>query len=1091
MARRSRKPQSPSPRPQDQQPRPEAPSPGARFAFLALYCLSGAAALLYEVAWLRLLALHLGHTVAAVSTVLTAFMGGLAAGAALAGRRVERQTPAGALRACALFELLIALSAAIVPLAIAVAQPLLAAAYGDGGGAWFGPMRVAIALAALAVPTMAMGATFPMAVRAFAGRPAGASALYAANTVGAALGAAAAGFLLLPGLGLRGTTLVGVAINLIVATGFWLLARRAPAQDARALGAPAPSAPRAPGALGAPVLIAIGISGFIGLAYEVAWTRVLAMVIGPTSYAFSGMLVTFVAGIALGAAAGAALAQRITRPILGLAAAFLVGSAGAGVALMFIGRGPLIVGEWVARPDASFGWIVGAELALGAALLLPITLAAGAAFPMALAANIPGGRGGSRTAPTSAPTGDAAAASQVYVANTLGAIAGSLAGGWLLVPALGLRGTIVTLAIAGAIVAALLVLTSGARAVTSMSLGAAAAASAAVVFFAPPWNPEMLSGGAYKYAPYLRGGDLEAGLSAGTLLYYREGAAGTVSVRKTAASIAMAIDGKVDASNDADMLTQRLLAHLPLVLHASPRDVAIVGLGSGVTAGSALAHDVSRVDVLEISPEVVEASSHFVADNRNALRDPRLRLVVGDGRSHLALGTRTYDVIISEPSNPWMAGVAGLFTREFFESARARLAPQGLLCQWTHTYDISPADLRSIAATFASVFPDGTMWLVGEGDLLLIGGPSGVRVDGDRVGRAMARSEVRQDLAEVGVRSPFGLLSLFAGDGDDLRAFGAGSAIQTDDRLALEFSAPRAIFGRSSDENARDLRDRATRARRPPAVARAFAAAAASDWRDRGLMLLASDAHTAALEDLTRAARLDPRDRTTLEALGRAAGAAQRIDEADRLLAELAGLDPRNVPARLERSRIAAGRGDYALARKLIVEAGKVEPGNLTVLEQLASVVADEQDQEGLSKVVSGLETAAPNAPATLYYAASLEFLKGNPPKAAELAERAAALRPRDHRALNLAGAAYGALGRMDRAREAFQAALRASPEDPVAYVNLGTLELQAANATSAGEYFSDALTLDPASAPAREGLARALEILGDTSRAAAVRRGT
>ena len=1052
--------------------------------FLALYCLSGAAALLYEVAWLRLLALHLGHTVAAVSTVLTAFMGGLAAGAALVGRRVERLTSAGALRACALFELLIALSAATVPFAIAGAQPLLVAAYGDGGGAWFGPMRVAIALAALAVPTMAMGATFPMAVRALAGRPTGAGALYAANTVGAALGAAAAGFFLLSALGLRGTTLVGVAINLIVATGFWVLR----AQGAQ--GAPGAASTKRTSTestlstmstlsttQGRVVLAAIAVSGFIGLAYEVAWTRVLAMVIGPTSYAFSGMLVTFVAGIALGAAAGAALARRMTRPILGLAAAFLVASAGAGVALMFIGRGPLIVGEWVARPDASFGWIVGAELALGAALLLPITLALGAAFPMALAAI--------------ATPESAASAARVYVANTVGAIAGSLAGGWLLVPALGLRGTIVTLAIAGAIVAALLALTSGARTVTSMSLGAAAAASAAVVLLAPAWNPEMLSAGAYKYAPYLRGGDLETGLSAGTLLYYREGAAGTVSVRMTAASIAMAIDGKVDASNDADMLTQRLLAHLPLVLHASPRDVAIVGLGSGVTAGSALAHDVSRVDVLEISHEVVEASSHFVAENRNALRDPRLRLIVGDGRSHLALGTRTYDVIISEPSNPWMAGVAGLFTREFFESARARLAPQGLLCQWTHTYDISQADLRSIAATFASVFPDGTMWLVGEGDLLLIGGPSGVRPDGDRVARAMARAEVRQDLAGVGVRSPFGLLSLFAGDGDDLRAFGAGSAIQTDDRLALEFSAPRAIFGRSSDENARDLRDRATRARRPPAVAQAFAAATASDWRDRGLMLLASDAHTAALEDLTRAARLDPRDRPTLEALGRAAGAAQRIDEADRLLAELAGLDPRNVPVRLERSRIAAGRGDYVLARKLIVEAGKVEPGNLAVLEQLASVVADEQDQEGLSTVVAGLETAAPNAPATLYYAASLEFLKGNPPKAAALAERAAALRPGDHRALNLAGAAYGALGRTDRAREAFQAALRASPEDPVAYVNLGTLELQAANATSAGEYFSDALTLDPASAPAREGLARALEILGDTSRAAAVRRGT
>jgi spermidine synthase len=835
------------------------------------------------------------------------------------------------------------------------------------------------------------------------------------------------------------------------------------------------------------VLAAIAISGFIGLAYEVAWTRVLAMVIGPTSYAFSGMLVTFVAGIALGATAGAALARRMTRPIIGLAVTFLVGAAGAGVALMFIGRGPLIVGDWVARPDASFGWIVAAELALGAALLLPITLALGAAFPLALAAiqhRGPERRPGARQS-------DAASAARVYVANTVGAIAGSLAGGWLLVPTLGLRGTIVTLAITGAIVGALVALTSGARRAASTTIAAAAAASAAIVLFAPPWNPELLSAGAYKYAPYLRGGDLETGLSAGALLYYREGAAGTVSVRKTAASIAMAIDGKVDASNDADMLTQRLLAHLPLVLHASPREVAIVGLGSGVTAGSALAHDVSRVDVLEISPEVVEASAHFVADNRDALSDSRLRLIVGDGRSHLALSRRTYDVIISEPSNPWMAGVAGLFTREFFEAARARLAPQGLLCQWTHTYDIGRTDLRSIANTFASVFPDGSMWLVGEGDLLLIGGPSGVTPDANRIGRAMMRAAVRQDLAQVGVHSPFGLLSLFAGDGEDLRSFGAGSPIQTDDRLALEFSAPRAIFGRSSDENARELRETAARARRPSAVGEAFAAARASDWRDRGLMLLQSDAYSAAFDDLTRAARMDPRDRPTLEALGRAAGAAQRIDDVDRFFAELAAADPRNIPARLERSRIAAARGDYSLARKLIVEAGKVEPQNLAILEQLASVVADEQDADGLSAVVAGLQTAAPNAPATLYYAASLEFLKGNPPKAAELAERAASLRPGDHRAFNLAGAAYGALGQADRAREAFRAALRASPEDPVAYVNLGTLELQAANAAAAGEYFADALTLDPASAPAREGLARALEILGDSRRAAAVRRGT
>jgi spermidine synthase len=1108
----SSKPQAPSPKPQTQGPRPQAPSPEAQapsprpqalFVFLILYCLSGAAALLYEVAWLRLLALHLGHTVAAVSTVLTAFMGGLAVGALLAGRRAAAIAPARALRACALFEVLIAISALLVPFALLAARPLVAAAYADGSGAWFGITRVVVALAALTVPTLAMGATFPMAVRALEapGRTR-AGEVYAANTLGAAIGAALAGFVLLPAFGLRGTTFVGIALNLAAAIGFFTLSRARAAVGAPALSAPgapapsapAPSAPRAPSAPSAPAsVIAIGVSGFIALAYEVAWTRVLAMVIGPTSYAFSGMLVTFIGGLAIGAVAGAALARRMGRPLLGLAATFLIATMGTAIALTFTGRGPIIVGGWVARPDASFGWIVSAELALVGALLLPITMAFGAAFPLALAA-IGETSLKARATDTSLKaraTPTATSAARVYVANTVGAITGSLAAGWLLIPALGLRGTLVSLAVAGAVAAAVLALVAGTRGFVRASIGTAAAVVGTLVVMTPRWDPEVLSGGAYKYAPYLRGGDLETGLSAGALLYYREGAAGTVSVRKTAGSIALAIDGKVDASNDADMLTQRLLAHLPLVLHPAPREVAIIGLGSGVTAGSALAHDVARVDVLEISPQVVEASAHFAADNRGALRDPRLRLIVGDGRSHLALGRRTYDVIISEPSNPWMAGVAGLFTREFFESARARLSPRGLLCQWSHTYDITAADLRSIAATFSSVFPDGTMWLVGEGDLLLIGGPSGVQPEADRIARALARPEVRADLAGVGVRSPFELLSLFAGDGEDLRAFAQGAAIQTDSRLALEFSAPRAIFGRSSDENARDLRARAAHARRPEAVSQALAAATAANWRDRGLMLLASDANTAAFDDLARAARLNPGDRSTLEALGRAAGAADRVAEADRLLAELAARDAGNIPVRLERSRLAAARGEYALARKLVIEAGKAEPRNLAVLEQLASVVADEQDAEGLSVVVQGLESAAPNTPATLYYAASLEFLKGNPPKAAELAERAVALRPGDHRAHNLAGAAYGAIGRADRAREAFRAALRASPEDPIAYVNLGTLELQAANAAAAGEYFSDALALDPGSSQAREGLARALEILGDTRRAAAVRRGT
>ena len=205
----------------------------------------------------------------------------------------------------------------------------------------------------------------------------------------------------------------------------------------------------------------------------------------------------------------------------------------------------------------------------------------------------------------------------------------------------------------------------------------------------PDWDRNLLASGPYKYTRFIGVEGLEDSLRAGRLEYYKEGAAGTVSVRRLGGSLALAIDGKVDASNAGDMLTQRLLGLLPVLLHPNPRDLLVIGLGSGVTAASALAsNEVVRADVLEISREVVDASSWFAHENAGVLQNPRVRLLVGDGRTHLLLSRRQYDVIVSEPSNPWMAGVAALFTREFFEAARARLKPGGVLCQWAHTYEM-------------------------------------------------------------------------------------------------------------------------------------------------------------------------------------------------------------------------------------------------------------------------------------------------------------------------------------------------------------------------------------------------------------------
>ena len=243
---------------------------------------------------------------------------------------------------------------------------------------------------------------------------------------------------------------------------------------------------------------------------------------------------------------------------------------------------------------------------------------------------------------------------------------------------------------------------------------------------------------------------------------------GTVSVRRLAGTIALAINGTVDASNTRDMLRQTMLAHLPLLLHAAPSDVCIIGLGSGVTAGAALAHPVDRVDTIELSREVVRASDFFTTENRAALRDPRGHLLVGDGRTHLRLASRTYDVIISEPSSPWIAGAAPLFTRELFAAARDRLNPGGLFAQRVHLQGVPRADVRSILATFADVFPHTTLWLAGETDLIVIGSREALRPRVQELPRRWQVPGVAADFERVHVRDPFGLLMSFVADESSL-----------------------------------------------------------------------------------------------------------------------------------------------------------------------------------------------------------------------------------------------------------------------------------------------------------------------------------
>ena len=1079
--------------------------------------------------WTRLLALQLGHTVAAASTVLAAFMGGLAIGAWLASSfdsRVwspptqelgqDRRLTLTPLRAYAALEILIAVTALVLPLALNAAIPALAWAYADGTAPGrFALVRVVISLALLGVPAAAMGATFPVAAAWSASQKRGreslssaasTGSLYAANTAGAALGAVSAGFWLIPTLGLRGTTLVGVGLNVAAAAGaLWLgarptetinaeLAEHAEKTSPRAKGKT--KALRAPRALRsrpssfadapAPVLAcsAAAISGFAALVYEVAWTRLLALVIGPTTYAFATMAAAFITGLAIGSAAGARIARRVSHPAVWMAAMLLVSAVTASVAAWYAAtRMPLLVAAEVADPAAAFGPVIATQAAVVGLLLLPMTLALGAMFPLALAA-----AGAGRSAGNDA--------ARVYTANTIGAIGGALAAGFVLVPRLGLRSTFqwtavaAALAGAGCLMAALRESTPRVEQEATKwfrgrpliaSLAVAIAAVAAILTL-PPWDRELLSSGAYKYAPYIRSGDFETSLRAGALQYYKEGAAATVSVRQLTGVRALAIDGKVDASNGGDMLTQRLLGLLPVALHGHAQDICVIGLGSGVTVGSALATGTVRhADVIEISPEVVEASHFFDLENGAALAHPAVRLIVGDGRSHLLLTPRKYDVIVSEPSNPWMSGVATLFTREFFEAARARLAPNGLLCQWAHTYDISQDDLQSIVRTFATVFPKGTMWLVGEADLLLVGGPGDVTSRLGGLAAAARQGSASEMLATVGVRAEdaeFDLLSLYAGGPNELARYGQRAVIQSDDRTALEYSAPRGIYGKTSNDNSAAIRR--LNGEQPPAVRSALAAATDARWASRGAMQLKAEAFELAYQAFHTAVTLNSENVEALTGLTAASAGARKQLETLEWLKTIASREPANVPVKVELAHLQAAAGDLETAIETATSALRLAPNDPHAGEQLASIVADAGDADRLETLAASLAAKFPERPDPRYYHASALFLRGRAEEAIAAVRSVVDTHPGHARAQNLLGAACATLGRRECAQSAFEASLQADPRDPSTYVNLGAFYLQSANPQTAARYFAEALSIDGQSPSARSGLAQARSLLSN-----------
>jgi spermidine synthase len=456
---------------------------------------------------------------------------------------------------------------------------------------------------------------------------------------------------------------------------------------------------------------------------------------------------------------------------------------------------------------------------------------------------------------------------------------------------------------------------------------------AVVVLALPRWDQRVMSSGAAIYARWYvnasRGQDLASLLRAQRIVYYRDGLSATVAVSQAGEHFFLRVNGKLDAGTAGDMPTQLMSGHLPLLLHPDPKKVLVIGLGSGITAGAVARYPVERVDLVEIEPAVVEASRFFDQLHGKVLEDPRVRTVIADGRNFLLTTPERYDVIISEPSNPWMSGLASMFSEEFFRLARQRLRPGGIMLQWIQAYNIRPEDFRMVVSTFRSAFPAASIWNPVRGDFLLVGAGEGAPIDLDRIrARFDGNPKVRSDLERIGVRAWPGILGFFMlGDADTAR-FAQGGGLNTDDKLPLEFSAPRALYLDTGDTNWR-LVQQFRRAPLPDVTASSRPALEQADARSWiGRVDLTRMDYDNAHAQFQRALDLDPRSLPAQVGMSIVMLQTDRTEDAFRLARQAAERDPKNATA-LFVAGIAAGRlrkPEEALA--LLRRAVALDPDN-------------------------------------------------------------------------------------------------------------------------------------------------------------------
>lgn len=780
-----------------------------------MFFLSGAAALMYEVVWVRSLSLVFGGTHLAVTAVLSVFMGGLALGSYGIGRLVDSVKKP--LRLYGYLEIGIAVSA----LAFMVFMQFYPSIYvflaqgQDDRKLYLTLIRILFAFFALIVPTTLMGGTLPVLTRFVANQAnmgSRLSLLYGFNTLGAVAGVAAAGFFLLRFFSVSMTLHTAIVINFLIGIVSILLPDRVAGSPAtephaaeaigkavdNALGSPAATSGKQESTLPLRlVLLGIGVSGFCALGYEVLWTKTLTLTVGTSVYGFSIMLIAFLVGIALGSTAYGFLAKlfRSGRPATRHSViAFGVVQLVIGAAALFV---TIHIRDLPTHALSFYTWYIARGLSIfDARLLSSATIAfsymvvpaffMGLAFPLA----------GQVTADYGRMIGKAVG--RVMTHNTIGAIFGSAISGFVLIYILGIERSLQVLVVINTGFGMLVLASLTRRTWATVAVGCLTPVAVVYLFVNEDafkvWDEKFFA--IYQNnqpSTFDTPEEREEAIENTDILYYKEGINSTVSViRPKGAQQAVLVNGKVVASTSPrDQQCQLTLGHLPMLLHKNPKKVLVVGLGTGITLGATSVHpEVEELVLAEIEPEVIGAAKTFGKYNHFVLDNPKLKIVFNDGRNYLTTTKKRFDVITADPIHPWTQGSGYLYTAEYFQMASERLAPGGIMCQWLPIYELGVDDLKSVVRTFSRSFKFTMTWLT-QYDAELIGSNSPIVIDEHELKQRMLAPAVFDDLQRVMMGSATDFLSYFTMATDGMRAFSANATINTDDNLYLEFSAPR------------------------------------------------------------------------------------------------------------------------------------------------------------------------------------------------------------------------------------------------------------------------------------------------------------